>query len=71
MTAPTSTPPTMAGSFRSWPAQKPRPAPVMTTARTASSSAAAFKAGSSSACIAAVKLFSVAGRFSVIVRTAP
>ena len=70
MTAPTSTLPTIAGSFRSCPAQKPRPLPVMTTARTAASAAAASSAGSSAACIAAVKLLSAAGRFSVMMRTA-
>ena len=61
----------MAGSLKSCPAQKPRPLPVISTARTAVSSAAAFKAGNSRPCISAVKLFSAAGRFSVMTRTGP
>ena len=72
MTSPTSTSsPAMPASLRSCPAQKPRPAPVTTTQRTAASFAAASSAARSSACIAAVKLLSAAGRFSVSVRTAP
>ena len=59
-----------AGSERSWPAQKARPAPVTTTQRTAGSAAAASSAASNSACIAVVKLLSDCGRLSVSVRTA-
>ena len=60
----------IAGSDRSWPAQKPRPAPVTTTQRTPASSAAASSASRSCACISVVKAFSACGRFSVSVRTA-
>ena len=63
--------PTIAGSFRSCPAQKPRPLPVMSTARTSVLSAAAFRAASSWLCISAVKLFRAAGRCSVITQTGP
>src|SRR2546423_512484 len=58
-------------SVRSCPTQNPRPAPVMTTARTSSSRAASFRAAWSARCIAALKAFSTSGRFSVIVWTAP
>src|ERR671922_284600 len=57
-------------SFRSWPTQNPRPAPVSTTART-SGSRASFSAPASASCIARSKAFSTSGRLSVIVRTAP
>src|SRR5690349_11714865 len=57
-------------SVRSWPTQKPRPAPVITTART-SSARAAFRAAPSSFSVEAFRAFSTSGRFSVIVRTAP
>src|SRR5260221_7225444 len=57
-------------SFRSWPAQKPRPAPVITTART-SCTAASSSAARSAACISVVKALYASGRLSVIVRTAP
>src|SRR5215211_7237743 len=57
-------------SARSWPTQKPRPAPVMTTARTSAASASR-SASRSAACIDASKAFSLSGRLSVIVRTAP
>ena len=57
-------------SVRSWPAQKPRPAPVRTTART-SGSAASFNAARSAACIARLNALSTSGRFSVIVWTLP
>src|SRR5438105_84319 len=58
-------------SVRSCPTQNPRPAPVMTTARTSSSRAASFRAAWSARCIAALKAFRTSGRFSVIVWTAP
>src|SRR5688572_28987807 len=58
------------GSFRSCPAQKPRPAPVITRQRTPASLAAASSAARSSRCIADVKLLSNAGRLSVSLRTA-
>ena len=57
-------------SVRSWPTQKPRPAPVTTTART-SGSRASFSAAASALCIAALNALSTSGRLSVIVRTAP
>ena len=57
-------------SFRSWPAEKPRPAPVSTTART-SGSRASFNASRSAACSARLNAFSTSGRFSVIVWTLP
>ena len=55
-------------SFRSWPEQKPRPAPVITTART-SGAAASFRAAFSAAWSAALKALKTSGRFSLIVRT--
>ena len=54
---------------RSAPAQKPRPAPVMTTARVASSLPATFTAASSSRRIVAFRAFSASGRLSVMVST--
>src|ERR671924_852255 len=57
-------------SFRSWPTQNPRPAPVRTTART-SGSRASFSAPASPSCIARSKALSTSGRLRVIVRTAP
>src|SRR5712691_9466839 len=57
-------------SVRSWPTQKPRPAPVSTTART-SGPRASFRAAASALCTAALSAFKTSGRFSVIVRTAP
>ena len=57
-------------SPRSWPTQKPRPAPVKTTART-SGSRASFSAAASAACIAWLNAFSTSGRLSVIVITLP
>src|SRR6185436_7598320 len=53
---------------RSAPAQKPRPAPVKTTARTSSSRSERSIASSSSDSILPVKAFSLSGRLSVIVR---
>ncbi len=55
---------------RSAPLQKPRPAPVMTTARTASSRAAALSAASSSPRICAFRELSDSGRLRVMVATA-
>ena len=60
---------TSRNSVRSCPAQKPRPAPVITTART-SGSAAASSASASAACSAALNALNTSGRFSVIVSTA-
>src|SRR5215208_1449760 len=57
-------------SVRSCPTQKPRPAPVTTTARTASSRASS-SAALSALCIAPLNAFRTSGRLSVIVRTAP
>src|SRR5215207_8419770 len=57
-------------SFRSWPEQKPRPAPVITTARI-SGLAACSSASRSAAWSAALKALKTSGRLSVIVRTAP
>src|SRR5690348_2453384 len=57
-------------SPRSWPAQKPRPAPVRTTART-SASRASLTASSSSRLVGASRAFRTSGRLSVIVWTAP
>src|SRR5262249_50261616 len=56
-------------SDRSWPAQKPLPAPVSSTTRTASSSRARSSAAFRSPCISALKELSLSGRFSVIDRT--
>src|SRR5262249_47820476 len=55
---------------RSWPAEKPRPAPVITTARTAGSRASS-SACCRSACSVRVNALSLSGRLSVIVWTAP
>src|SRR5215218_384846 len=57
-------------SARSWPTQKPRPAPVMTTARTCAASASR-SASRSAACIDASNAFSLSGRLRVIVSTEP
>ena len=57
-------------SVRSCPTQNPRPAPVITTART-SSLRASFSAAASARCRSALKALSTSGRLSVIVRTAP
>src|SRR5215204_2354643 len=55
-------------SFRSWPTQKPRPAPVRTTARTSGSCASA-SAARRPEWTDASSAFSLSGRLSVIVRT--
>ena len=57
-------------SVRSCPTQKPRPAPVTTTART-SGSRASFSASRRPACTARLNAFSTSGRLSVIVSTPP
>jgi hypothetical protein len=57
------------GSERSRPAQKARPAPVMTTTRTASSAAASATAEESDVASASFTAFSLSARSSVIVRT--
>src|SRR5215471_4325874 len=57
-------------SVRSWPTQKPRPAPVITTARM-SSARPSFSAAPSASCMAPLNAFKTSGRLSVIVRTAP
>src|SRR6185437_13756404 len=57
-------------SVKSWPTQKPRPAPVITTART-SSARASFSAAPSYFSVAALRALRTSGRLSVIVRTAP
>src|SRR5262245_39746202 len=57
-------------SLASWPAQKPAPAPVITTTRIAGS-AASSSATASPAYIGGLSAFSVSGRFSVIQSTAP
>jgi hypothetical protein len=54
---------------RSAPAQKARPAPVKTIARTSSSASARSIASISSRCIVGVQAFSRSGRSRVIVRT--
>src|SRR5688500_15467646 len=59
-----------ANSVRSWPTQKPRPAPVRTTARTSGSCASA-SAARRPEWTDASSAFSLSGRLSVIVRTAP
>ena len=63
-----SRPNTLPSMDRSIPAQKARPAPVTTTAPTASSSLARLKASTSSRAISRVKEFSCSGRFRVNVR---
>src|SRR5215208_4861333 len=57
-------------SVKSCPAQNPRPAPVITTARI-SGSAASASASASAAWSAALKALNTSGRLSVIVSTAP
>ena len=57
-------------SPRSWPTQKPRPAPVRTTART-SGSRASFSAAPRASCIALLNALRTSGRLSVIVITPP
>src|SRR4029453_15416595 len=57
-------------SVRSWPTQKPRPAPVITTART-SSLLASFRAAARARCRSALNAFSTSGRLSVVVRPPP
>jgi hypothetical protein len=51
------------------PAQKPRPAPVMTMARTQASAAALSTARRTSASISLVRALSLSGRLSVMVAT--
>src|SRR5215470_6024529 len=62
--------PASPNSFRSWPAEKPRPAPVITTART-SGSRAASSAACRCSCTPRVNALSLSGRLRVIVWTAP
>src|SRR5437867_2696908 len=57
-------------SVRSWPTQKPRPAPVMTTARTSWARASSSPPARAS-CIAELKALRTSGRLSVSVRTPP
>ena len=57
-------------SVKSWPTQKPRPAPVTTTART-SSDCASLSPAWNALCIAPLNAFSTSGRLSVSVSTAP
>src|SRR5712672_727216 len=59
----------MSRSDRSCPAQKPLPAPVSSTARTAGSIAARSSASRSRRCISGLKALSLSGRFSVRVST--
>src|SRR5918996_93713 len=59
-----------ANSVRSWPTQKPRPAPVRTTARISGSCASA-RAARRPEWTDASSAFSLSGRLSVIVKTAP
>jgi hypothetical protein len=58
-------------SSMSAPAQKPRPAPVMTTAPMAGSAFAVSKASACSTLICGVHAFSFSGRFRVITATSP
>src|SRR5918996_1126374 len=58
-------------SVRSWPAQKPRPAPVTTMARASSSSRTEVNTSRSSSDIIPVIAFSLSGRFRVVVSTQP
>jgi len=58
-------------SFRSSPEQKPLPAPVITTTRTAGSASASTRASERAASIGPVIAFSRSGRFSVSVAIAP
>ncbi len=64
-----SGPGSKSNSARSAPAQKARPAPVITTARMAGSALTRSRMSHSSWCIARVKLFSACGRFSVTMPT--
>ena len=57
--------PTRRGRTRSCPAQKPRPAPVMSSTRADASARTAPRASRTSACIASLKLLRRSGRFSV------
>src|SRR3954464_11255908 len=56
-------------SARSCPAQNPRPAPVMSTARTWASSAARCRASRRCWCISGLNAFSFSGRLRVMLRT--
>ena len=56
-------------SPRSWPAQKPRPAPVRITPRNPACASSVSSARASSACMTAVKLFRRSGRLSVMTPT--
>src|SRR3954471_11125816 len=56
-------------SERSCPAQKARPAPVRSTARTASSSLACSSAWRRRWCISGLKALSLSGRLSVMLNT--
>ena len=60
-----------AWALRSKPLEKPRPAPVTTTARIASSSSACVTACMSASSIAASIAFNRSGRLSVITATEP
>src|SRR5260370_24410170 len=60
---------TAARSARSCPAQKPRPAPVSSTARIVASPSTASNAAASARCSSVVKALSLSGRLSVIVAT--
>src|SRR5450830_339297 len=69
MDAPRSTalsPGFTARSDKSWPAQKPRPAPVNSSTRTLASALILSSASRTSRCMATVKLLSLSGRFSVM-----
>ena len=66
-----SGPGSKSNSARSAPAQKPRPAPVITTARIALSASTLSSAAHSALCMARVKLLSDCGRLSVMSATAP
>src|SRR5438128_7735708 len=57
-------------SVRSWPTQNPRPAPVITTART-SGSRASRRPAANARCIAESNALRTSGRFSVSVSTPP
>lgn len=63
-----SRPNTLPSTDRSIPAQNARPAPVTTTARTASSSLARRNAATSSSAISTVNALRLSGRFKVSVR---
>ena len=63
-----SRPKTLPPTDKSMPAQKARPAPVTTTARTVSSALAPLNAASSSFAISTVNAFILSGRLSVSVR---